>query len=331
VISIVFISSFIGALHAPGPRSVPLGIVGTPAQASALHASLGNVAPGGYTVTSYPTQEAASSAILDRGIDAALVPGPSAQLLLVATATSPAATTATISDVRTATSSAGTPLTTQDIRPLPANDPDGLSRVFFVTALLVPSLLFASMLITRFGKNMHPIGHIIASAVYAAIISAFAVIFADPVIGALTGAPWAMFGIGTLLAFAVCASVAAATRWAGELGYAVIFLLFIPVGIGASGTVLGPNMITQWYADVGKALPAGSAMPAIQNAVYFNGNAITAPLLVLSAWALAGAIALGLVAVFHPRVPGRQSPPPDQPPSTPASGQPSSQGAGTRP
>src|SRR5215472_10272315 len=29
VISIVFISSFIGALHAPGPRSVPLGIVGT--------------------------------------------------------------------------------------------------------------------------------------------------------------------------------------------------------------------------------------------------------------------------------------------------------------
>jgi hypothetical protein len=330
VISIIFISSFIGALHAPGPRSVPLGIVGTPAQASALHASLGNVAPGGYTVTSYPTQQAASSAILDRGIDAALVPGPGQQLLLVATATSPAATNATISNVGTATSAAGT-LTTQDIRPLPANDPDGLSRVFFVTALLVPSLLFASMLITRFGKNMHPIGHILAIAVYAAIIAAFAVIFADPVIGALTGAPWALFGIGMLLAFAVGASVAAATRWAGELGYIILFLLFIPVGIASSGTVLGPNMITQWYADLGKALPAGSAMPAIQNAIYFNGNAITTPLLILSAWALAGAIALGLVAVFHPRVPGRQSPQPDQPPSTPAPGQPSPHGAGTRP
>ena len=71
-------------------------------------------------------------------------------------------------------------------------------------------------------------------------------------------------------------------------------------------------MITQWYADLGKALPAGSALPAVQNTVYFNGNAITAPLLVLSAWALAGAIALALVAIMHPRIPGQPTQSPDQ-------------------
>lgn len=92
----------------------------------------------------------------------------------------------------------------------------------------------------------------------------------------------------------------------------MILLLFIPVGIAASGTTLGPNMITPWYADVGKALPAGSALPAIQNTVYFSGHAITTPLLILSAWALAGILAMTMAAILHPRLqalPGEQAQP----------------------
>src|SRR5215813_7616937 len=69
LVSVAFICSFMGALHKPGPRSVPLGIVGTSSQASALSAALGHQAPGGFTVASYPTQAAASSAITGRSID----------------------------------------------------------------------------------------------------------------------------------------------------------------------------------------------------------------------------------------------------------------------
>lgn len=67
-------------------------------------------------------------------------------------------------------------------------------------------------------------------------------------------------------------------------------------------------MITAWYADLGTALPVGSALPAVQNTVYLNANAITGPLLILSARALAGAIALALVAVIHPPFPGQKPP-----------------------
>ena len=136
VVSVVFIISFIAGLHKPGPRSVPLGIVGTSAQASALSTALGHQAPGGFTVAGYPTQAAATSAITDRRIDAALVPGPRAQLLLVATAAGEAVTNATIQDVHAAVHGAGLSLVTQNIHPLPANDPQGLSQVFFVVALL---------------------------------------------------------------------------------------------------------------------------------------------------------------------------------------------------
>ena len=312
VVSAVFIIAFIGGLHKPGPRSVPVGIVGTPAQASALSTALGHQAPGGFTVAGYPTQAAATSAIEDRRIDAALVPGPRAQLLLVATAGGGAVTNAIVKDVHAAVHAAGVPLVTKDIHPLPANDPDGLSQVFFVVALLAPSLVFGNLLMTKVGEGLHPLEHLAAIAIYAAIVAAVATVVADPLIGALVGVPWGLFGIGALLAFAAAVMAAATARWIGGVGYLVLFLLFIPVGISSSGTTLGPNMITSWYADLGRALPAGSALPAVQNTVYFNADAITVPLLVLSAWALAGAIALALVAIVHPPVRGQPTQSPDQ-------------------
>lgn len=96
ILSLIFISSFIGALHNPHPRSAPVGIVGPPAAASSLGHALDHAVPGGYTVTSYPTMAAARNAINTRAIDAALVPGRHAQQLLVARAVSSALTDATI-------------------------------------------------------------------------------------------------------------------------------------------------------------------------------------------------------------------------------------------
>ncbi len=312
LISVVFIISFMGALHKPGPRSVPLGIVGTSAQASALSGALGHQAPGSFTVASYPTQAAATSAITGRSIDSALVPGRRVQLLLVATAAGPAVTSATIKDVHAAVHASGALMAVKNIHPLPPNDPEGISQVFFVVALLAPSLVFGNLLISRIGEGLHPLEHLAAIVIYAVIVGAVAAVFTDAVIGALVGAPWGLFGIGTLLAFSAAVMAAAVARWAGGIGYLLLFLLFIPVGIASSGTTLGPNMITSWYADLGKALPAGSALPAIQNTVYFNGNAITVPLLILSAWALAGTIALALVAIVHPPIPGQRTRSPGQ-------------------
>jgi hypothetical protein len=126
------------------------------------------------------------------------------------------------------------------------------------------------------------------------------------------------FGIGTLFAFAVAVMSAAAARWAGGVGVAVIGLLFIPIGLASSGVTLGPNMITPWYADVGKALPPGNALPAVLNTTYFSGNAIAGPLGILSAWALAGILAMVMAAILHPPIPGQR--PQSEPAEAAASG-----------
>jgi hypothetical protein len=303
--SLVFVVAFVGALHNPGPRSVPIGFVGPPAGASALSQALDQAKPGGFVVTDYSTEAQARDAIVNRHIDAVFVLTP--PHLVVATATGQAVTNAT---VQVFESAAGVALPVVNIRPLHASDPQGLSQVFFVVALLVPSLLFGNMLVKQISPRLQPLLQLAVIAVYAAIVAAAATAVADGWIGALIGAPWGLFGIGTLLAFAAAVAGAAVTRWAGRLGYAVLALLLIPIGISSSGTTLGPNMITQWYADLGKALPPGSALPAVQNTIYFNGNAITTPLLILSAWALAGAVALALAGVFHPRLARHSEPTP---------------------
>lgn len=300
VISLVFIISYIGALHAPGPHSVPTGVVGGQAGTSAVSRTLDRAAPGSYDVASYPSATAARHAIIDRTIDVAAVFRPQGEQLLVATAISPSLANSTIKIFQRLAQTAGVPLTVQDVRPLPASDPDGLSKIYFMIALLAPSLTFGNMLITRISPRLHPLWHLAVIAVFAAIIAAVATALADPAIGALAGAPWALFGIGALFAFAVAVTNAAATRWAGGIGYVAVFLLFIPVGIASSGLTLGPNMITQWYADLGKALPPGASLTAINNAIYFNGNAVTIPLVVLAAWALAGTLALVMVAILNP-------------------------------
>jgi hypothetical protein len=311
VVSALFITCFIGGLHDPGPRSVPVGLVGPPALASRLGTVLGHRAPGAFVIISYPTKTAALSAIGSRTIDAALVPSPKVQHLLVASAVSEAETNAIIKVFLAGAAKAHVPLAVQNIRPLHAGDPQGLSMVFFVVALLAPSLVFGNLLVNRIGPRLPEFSRLVVIVVYALIVAAVAVAIADAGIGALTGSPAAIFGVGALLALAAAAIGAAASRWGGGLAYIVVLLLFIPVGISSSGSTLGPRMITQWYADFGKALPPGATQTAVRNITYFNGNAITDPLLILSAWALAGVIALLLAGVLHRPMAGQGGQKPD--------------------
>jgi len=312
-VSAVFILCFIGGLHDPGPRGVPIGLVGTPAQASRVGAALGSQKPGAFNIHSYPSVAAARNGISNRSIDAILVLSTtSMQHLLVASAVSEAETNTIIKVFHAGAAKAHVRLAVQDIRPLNTGDPQGLSMLFFVVALTAPSLVFGNLLINRIGTKLNELWHLAMITVYSVIVATVATAIADAGIGALTGAPWAIFGVGVLLAFAAAVMGAAAVRWGGGLAYVVILLLFVPAGISSSGSTLGPHMITPWWADLGRALPPGAAQSTVRNVTYFNGNATTDQLLILSAWALAGVLALVLAFLLHPPIPG-QSKQPAQP------------------
>ncbi len=148
------------------------------------------------------------------------------------------------------------------------------------------------------GAQLGAAARLSALAGFAVLAGLAATWVADGMVGALTGAPLGLAGIGALTAFAIAAACAAAWRLAGPPLAALTALLLVPVGVPAAGGPFGASFVTSWYADLGSALPAGAALPAIRDIVYFNGNALSGPLLVLCLWAGIAAVALAL-----PRLP----------------------------
>src|SRR5260370_27792447 len=85
----LFVGVFVGALHQPAPRQVPVGVARPAAAARQVGAALARHSPGAFVVTAYPDAAAAPQAIGDRDVDAALLLGPGGQRLLVAGADRP--------------------------------------------------------------------------------------------------------------------------------------------------------------------------------------------------------------------------------------------------
>lgn len=294
--SMLIVGSFAGALHQPSPHRLPVAVVAPAGVTGRLSAALRQQAAGAFDVKRYRSEHAARQAILNRDVDAALVPGPVRQRLLMAGAAGRFVTGAVTATFQAEAAAAGQQLSVQDIRPLPPGDENRISPLFFFIGLALPSI--GIVLAGAIGAQLGAVGRLSALAGFAILAGAAAAWVADGMVGALTGAPFGLAGFGALTAFAIAAACAAAWRLAGPPLAVLTALLLVPVGVPAAGGPFGASFVTSWYAHLGSALPAGAALPGICNIVYFDSNALFGPLLVLCLWAGIAAAPLAL-----PRLP----------------------------
>lgn len=290
----LIVGSFAGALHQPSPHRLPVAVVAPADQAVGLSAALGRQAAGAFDVQRYGTENAARQAIMKRDVDAALVLGAGRQRLLTAGAAGRFVTGAVTAAFQAEAAAAGQQLSVQDVRPLPRGDENGISPLFLFIGLALPSIAFGIVLTGAIGGQLGVTARLSALAGFAVLTGLAAAWVVDGMVGALIGAPLGLAGIGALTAFALAAASAAAWRLAGPPLAVLTALLLVPVGVPAAGGPLGASFVTRWYADLGGALPAGAALPAVRNIVYFDGNALTGPLLVLCLWAGIAAVAVAL-------------------------------------
>ncbi|HEX2314673.1 MAG TPA: hypothetical protein VHJ17_13110 [Thermomonospora sp.] len=287
LVGMLFAWSFLGALHRPEPREVPVGVVAQ-GDAAGLQRTIEQRAGDAFDPKGYPDEQAARRALLEREVDAVFIPGPGGNRLLVASASGRMAGSILTQGFQAVSQAAGQRLTVEDVRPLPRDDGNGISSMFFVVTLALPAVMLAVML--ALAAPWLPAGRRVAAVIVGSVVLAGANAWvAAGLTGALTGAPWELWGLGTLLAFAVCATTAGAVHLAGPPAGGLVALLFVPIGVPASGGPIGSHYIPEWYAAVGEFLPVAAGIDAVRNAVYFDGNAIGGPLLVLSLWALLGA------------------------------------------
>ena len=284
VVQTLFVTSYVGALHAPKPHNLRLGVVG----ASVLPRAVGT--QFSLETVRYADEQAARDAIDHRKVLAAFVAGPEGSKLIVAPAAGPPIATAIGNAFGAGAAALQQKLEIEQVHPLPSGDTSG-GVSFLVTMALVVGGYLASTTAMLFGGSATRHGRLAALAGASVVGALLTFAIARFAYGALPGDKFlALWGLFTLVMMAVAFATAALQTLFGAAGTLIVVVSFVIFGApSAGGSVPSPFLPGFWRA-IGPYLPAGAGTTATRNTLYFDANAIGVPLLVLAAYLVAGAL-----------------------------------------
>ncbi|MGW6737371.1 DUF3533 domain-containing protein [Streptomyces sp. NPDC055013] len=293
-LALLFIASYVGALHDPKPKNVPLGVVAPEVAAQQTVDRLENLPGDPLDPRVVADAAAARKQILNREIDGALLidPNSTTDTLLVATGGGRVLAATLESLVATLERSEARTLRTIDVAPADRHDANGLTSFYATVGWCVGGYLCASIMTISSGAGRptprRSVIRLIAMALVAVVGGLGGALIIGPILGALPGSLAALWGVGALIIFAVGAATLAFQAIFGMAGIGLVILIVVILGNPSAGGALPPPLLPPFWRDIGPALPPGAGTWATRSIAYFKGNDTTASLLVLSAWAAAG-------------------------------------------
>jgi len=291
-----FVLSYVGALHHPAPHRVPFGVVGDSPLPVAVAKQFS------LKIVPYPNEAQARTAIDLRKVDGAFVAASTGAKLIVAPAGSPALASALDAAFAGAAAALGQKLTVVQVHPLPPGDGGGNVSFLVVMSLIVGGYLASTVGLAFGGASTRR--YRLASLAVAAVAGALLTdTFAGPVLGAIPTSKFlALWGLFALVMMAVAFSTAALQSLLGAAGTLIVIVVFVIIGAPASGGTVPSAFLPGFWRTFGPYLPAGAGTTAVRNTIYFDGNDVTASLLILAAYLVAGAAVVA--AVRTRRAPG---------------------------
>lgn len=284
------------------PRNMPFGVVGSSRVVAQAQSS------AGLDLIPYPSQSAAMTAIDQGQLYGAYVTGSTSDTLIVVGAKSFFARIDLQAAFLSAAHKLARPVTVQNAKPLPSSDSTGAVVGLLLLPLLVGGYLAATLVFKAAGGTAAARWRAAILAGYALVGALLTDLIAGPLIGAYSGSHfWPLLPCFWLVTTAVVLAAAALQALVGRLATALVAVLFIFVGgpgMGGSGTFMLPN----YWRNIGVVLPPQSGVSLIRNVLYFGGNNITTPLIVLFVYALAGLAVVSLLGWFRPARPAAAAP-----------------------
>jgi hypothetical protein len=281
------VSSNVAANHSPKPHSLPIGIVGTPAAASAARAGLARAAPGAFEVRAYRSLIAARTAVLHRSVYGACQPVPSPVLLIASAASPPVAVLLQRTFAAVARRS-GRALAVRDLVPLPASDSTGATTTSAVLSLIIAGLASTTLIYTLTRHRPEAL-RVVATVIIGAAAGLITALITNVVVGAFHEHFFAVWGVATLFILAIALPIAAFQVIFGLAGTAIGALLFLVIGNPASGASSAPELLPGFWRTLSQILPPGAAATSMRDVVYFNGHGSSHALIVLALYAVLGA------------------------------------------
>lgn len=192
---------------------------------------------------------------------------------------------------------AGVQLQLKVINRLPSQDPEGAVPGLVMFVLLVTGYLGATLALQR---TKTAAAHRRVAALFGySVVAALAI---DLIVGPGLGAYpdigsnfWPLWGAFALLAFAVAMLTAVLQSVIGPIGTLVAVIVIIFFGNPSTGGENGVAYLPPFWQRIGLVLPPRNGLYLIRNTLYFHGNSITVPLIVLGIYAFVGIV---VVTIF---------------------------------
>ncbi|GAA0474843.1 DUF3533 domain-containing protein [Streptomyces sp. NPDC046215] len=307
VLQLAFITSYVGAFHAPKPQDIPLGVVAPRQVGDQLTDRLGALPGSPLDPRTVADEATAVRQIRDRDLEAALIVDPrgTTDTLLVAGGSGASLAQAAEAVVTRAEAAEKRSLKVTDIAPAAAGDARGLSSFYLVVGWCVGGYLCAAILAISAGARpanpRRASFRLAALALYALAAGLLGAVITGPVLDALPGSVLGLWGLGALVVFAVGATTLALQGLAGIIGIGLAIAIVVVLGNPSAGGAYPYPLLPPFWRAIGPALPPGAGTFAARSIAYFRGSALTCPLLVLSAWAVAGTVVTMVCAAVRRR------------------------------
>ncbi|QLQ39304.1 hypothetical protein [Micromonospora robiginosa] len=291
-----FIAAYVGALHKPDPKDVPVAVVSSDQQAqavmSAVRARTDTIKP-----VRYDSRDRAVDGLNDRSVYAVLGSAPGGLTLTTASAGAPAATEL-VTDVFTqAAQQAGVSLQVTDEVPVSGGDPRGLVPFYLAVGVVLGGYLASTALGISLGtspRGLRQAGLRTATlAVHSALLGLIGAVLVGPVLDVFPHDVGTIAVVGALAAFAAGMVAAAVQAWLGLLGTGIVILLLVVLGNPGSGGIYAPEFLPAFLRGMHRWNVPGLATDLLKSAIYFDWRG--------GGWALTGLVVwvvVGLAGLF---------------------------------
>ncbi|MFF1557723.1 DUF3533 domain-containing protein [Streptomyces sp. NPDC058279] len=305
-LQLAFITSYIGAFHHPEPNGITLAVAAPAEQVATGTAQRLGALPGDPLDTrTAPDGTTALAWVGNREVDGALIVDPAGKTdrLLVASGAGASLSQALVGIIGRAEAAQGRDVQIVDVAPAAAGDARGLSSFYLVVGWCVGGYLCAAILAISAGarpaNSARAVIRLGALLLYSIAAGLLGTVIAGPILGALPGNVMALWGLGTLVVFAVGAITLAFQSVAGVAGIGLAILLVVVLGNPSAGGAYPYPLLPPFWKAIGPALPPGAGTYAARSITYFRGNDAGPAMLVLAAWAVLGTAVTMVRAVLH--------------------------------
>jgi hypothetical protein len=193
---------------------------------------------------------------------------------------------------------AGVKLQVKEINTFPSQDPEGVVPGIALFVLLLAGYLGSTFAMqrTKTASAHHRVLALLGHAVVAALVID---LLAGPILGAYPNVGsnfWKLWPEFALVCFAVALLAATLQSLIGTMGTLVAIILIVFIGNPSTGGGNGVAFLPPFWQSIGVVLPPRNGLYVIRNTLYFHGNSITQPIIVLAIYVLVGGVLVTIVS-----------------------------------